>query len=365
MVSESELEGFRPNRYFARSWALLTRDRGWIKPVLVMTVALLVPVVGVLGVMGYALEWARLTAWGVNSAPKQRDVRVGQCIASGWRWFVVLLVWGIGMGLIAAVIDIVPLLGGLLAFLWSIATWILHVVVMVAALRATIYQRVRAGLRLSAIKEMVKRDPSGLMRIFGMILLGGLVIGVITFVVVIVCVMSMLPQLIYYAELASEFETILSPTMQATMALQMLLSVLGSMGPSLVVLALLDGFVSSVMALLSYTAVGLWMRQFHVDEWGAEKDPLPASVAAEAAATDPDDWSYPPAGAAASASAPAPDAAPAPESTPEPEESHGPILMPPAAPEAVEEAERRAEQSPFDASEPPAPDGDDPEQSEA
>ena len=47
MVGESELEGFRRDRYFARSWALLTRDRGWIKPVLLMTVSLLVPFVKV------------------------------------------------------------------------------------------------------------------------------------------------------------------------------------------------------------------------------------------------------------------------------------------------------------------------------
>ncbi len=53
MVDESELAGFRRDHYFARSWALLTRDRGWVKPVLLMTVALLVPIAGILGVAGY------------------------------------------------------------------------------------------------------------------------------------------------------------------------------------------------------------------------------------------------------------------------------------------------------------------------
>ena len=104
MVSEDELKGFRRDRYLARSWALLTRDRGWVKPVLLMTVAVLVPIVGLLGVLGYALEWARLTAWNVNAAPKQRGVDLGACIKSGWRGFVVMLVWGIVSGVVIAII---------------------------------------------------------------------------------------------------------------------------------------------------------------------------------------------------------------------------------------------------------------------
>ena len=66
--------------YYSRSWALLTRDKGWWKILLVAGIASFVPIVGPLGVFGYALEWARLTAWGVDASPKQKDVRVGECI---------------------------------------------------------------------------------------------------------------------------------------------------------------------------------------------------------------------------------------------------------------------------------------------
>ena len=142
MIMDNELEGFRRDRYFARSWALLTRDRGWVKPVLVLSVALLVPVVGLLGVLGYALEWARLTAWGVNASPKQRGVDVGACIKSGWRGFVVMLVWGIVSGVVIALAEALPLIGALVSLIWVFASFVYAVVMMVASLRATIYQKI-------------------------------------------------------------------------------------------------------------------------------------------------------------------------------------------------------------------------------
>ena len=183
MIEESELEGFRRDRYFARSWALLTRDRGWIKPVLVMTAAALVPFVGWLGVIGYVQEWARLTAWGVNAAPKQKGVRVGECIKSGWRAFVVILVWSLVNAAVAAVLSAVPLFGGLLGFAWTIFGIFVNLMVMVAVLRATIYQKIKAGLRVKTVWEMASHDVGGLARVLGILAVGGAILAVITFVV--------------------------------------------------------------------------------------------------------------------------------------------------------------------------------------
>jgi hypothetical protein len=76
---------FTGRNYFARSWTLLTRAKGWPKTVLLLCVASLVPIVGPLFSLGYIVEWARLTAWGVDAYPKQRGIRIGRCIASGWR----------------------------------------------------------------------------------------------------------------------------------------------------------------------------------------------------------------------------------------------------------------------------------------
>lgn len=275
MVTESELEGFRRDRYFARAWALLTRDHGWVKPVLVMTVALLVPVVGLFGVVGYIVEWARLTAWGANAAPKQRGVRVGACIRSGARAFVVCLVWGLASALISAVLGAVPLLGDLLSLAWWLFSLFLGLVTMVAVLRATIYQRVSAGLRPSVAWQMATHDAGGLARVFGILLAGGALIGVISTVVMLVTLVGMIPQMIYFVGYFAGVEPLASMTMRGVLALRFIAWLISSLGPALVVLVLIDGFVGVVTLSLGYTALGLWMRQFNVSAWGREEDPLP------------------------------------------------------------------------------------------
>ena len=104
MASNSE-------KYFSRSWALLTRDKGWFKPVILLALSCLVPIVGPLGVFGYMLEWARLTAWGVDAAPKQKGVNIGECISSGWRGFVAELGWNIIYFIIAGILSAISLFG--------------------------------------------------------------------------------------------------------------------------------------------------------------------------------------------------------------------------------------------------------------
>lgn len=296
MVSEAELEGFRRDRYFSRSWALLTRDKGWIKPVLVMTVALLVPVVGWMGVLGYIYEWARLTAWGVNAAPKQKDVRVGECIKSGARVFVVMLVWGIAMGFVGSLITLFPLLGGLLSFAWTIFSIFLGVLVGVAALRATIYQKLGAGFRFGAIWEMGTHDVSGVVRIAAISIVAGIVSGIIAFFVVIFLLASALPYLIAIYNMVMSYGDVMSSSMITQYAVQMILQTLTGILPALIVLALLMSFLAVLVSMVWVTAVGLWMRQFNVPAWGRDEDPLPPFV------TDPRD-TVPPSGPAYSAPA--------------------------------------------------------------
>lgn len=276
-MNDTELEGFRPDRYFARSWALLTRDRGWIKPVLVMVAACLVPIVGLLGVLGYAAEWARLTAWGVTSSPKQKGVRVGACIASGWRVFVVMLGWGLVIALVSGVLSTIPLLGSLLTFAWFVFSVFLGIMIMVAALRATIYQKIGAGFRISTIWQMVSSDVAGLVRIFGMQMAGDAISWAAGVVVMLLAVMTMLPRLLYYVDYVAEFDAIMSDSMRMSLFFDMIVEFLTVMGPFLIVVSVVSGIISIIMMLLGYTAVGLWMRQFNVPAWGRDEDPLPVT----------------------------------------------------------------------------------------
>lgn len=82
------------NLGFMSSWHMLTRDKGWVKPVLVLTLVGWIPILGQIVLMGYGLEWARLTAWGVDAAPKQRGVDYGKVLSTGGRAFLVSLSWG-------------------------------------------------------------------------------------------------------------------------------------------------------------------------------------------------------------------------------------------------------------------------------
>lgn len=341
MVNENELEGFRRDRYLARAWALLTRDRGWVKPVLVMTVALLVPVVGALGAIGYAVEWARLTAWGVNAAPKQRGVRVGECIRSGWRAFLVMLVWGVCWGVVRAVLARLPLVGDLADLLAALFQVFLSAVVAAAVLRATIYQRAVPGLRVKKVWEMVRHDPGGLARVMGIGLLGAALLAVIAGAIVSSALLSVLPHLVVAADYL-RYGTLLSSYAQGRIALQLLLSLVASMGPALLALLLVDGFVGVVFTLLCYTAVGLWMRQFDVPSWGRDEDPLPPFVSdprdAAPSASAAGSWQAPPQPGAASEGAsaqerPSPEpATPAAETSPAPETAQLPEPAPPTRP---------------------------------
>ena len=352
MVTNEELSGFRRDRYFARSWALLTQDRGWIKPVLLMAVALLVPVVGFLGVVGYLAEWARLTAWGINAAPKQKGVRVGECLASGWRVFVVMLGWGVCWEIIRRVLENVPLLGGLLSWVCWVVGFFVGGVILVAALRATIYQRLGAGYQLSNIKVMVTHDPAGLARVMGIGLLAYVIMSVVVFVVVLTALVSAFPQLAYLSGIFGSYYSYLSDAEQMGVAFRILGALVGTMGPALLLLLVIGTLWLAVVSAVLFTSVGLWMRQFNVSAWGKSEDPLPAFV------SDPRDQQegapapnmpVTPQAAAAEAQPVAPETVPAPQAAPAAASEQAapapsaPIPMPPAAPEVVAAAEEQAD----------------------
>lgn len=261
-------------RYFSRSWAMLTRDRGWFKPLLVMSAANLVPVAGALGNKGYGLEWARLTAWGVDSAPKQKGVKVGKCIASGWRGFVVSLVWGLVyllIMIIAGVLEnILPgLLGTLVSNLLALASTLFavvwSVVITAAEVRAAIYESIGAGLRFDSVFQMIKRDTNGFIRVVLISLVGTLIFMVAGFMMALVVAVMFVPTLIQLMSGDPNSYAIIA-TVATTIALAT---------PLIVICGYAIAFVANGLRLLVVNAVGLWMRQFNVAEWGRSEDPLP------------------------------------------------------------------------------------------
>lgn len=264
----SQNEGF-----WSRSWSLLTRDEGWFKPLLVLAAAQMVPIVGPFGTDGYALEWGRLTAWGVDAAPKQRNVDVGACIKTGARAFVVAL----GLGLVIAIIESIftNIFGELLGGLLSIAVSIFGIVVVrIASLRSAIYQRIGAGYQVNRIYDMIKRDHKGFLRLSGLIavmyIITAIVVSIVTSVLFAVRLGAVLPELIRLSNISGVDEAVVVELV--------LRSVAGAL-PMMFVLGYAICVLSMLVKLIETTSVSLWMRQFDVANWGESADPLPDTPA--------------------------------------------------------------------------------------
>lgn len=283
--------GFERGRYFSRAWSLLTREKGWWKPVAVCAAADLVPVAGPLGVLGYKLEWARLVAWGADVSPKRHGVRVGSCISSGWRGFLVLLVWSLVMGVIGGVCGALPLIGGLLSTLWTICCLYLGMVVSVATLRATIYQKAGAGFSWKNLVELGRRDPSGLLSILGWEMLCYLVIALVSGIVLSVTALGAMPRIISLASELGYYNSGLSPYGDleyyvTQLAMELFFYVIAAFGPTLIVLALIALVLRNGISMVVYAALGLWIRQFDVANWGRSEEPLPSTAFAGEKVTD-------------------------------------------------------------------------------
>ena len=323
--------------YAKRSWALLTQQKGWIKPVLVLAAAQFVPIVGGLGASGYALEWARLTAWGVDAAPKQKNVKVGPLIASGWRAFVVGLGWmlcfGLASGILNGIAELIPgAIGDLLvAFLTVVlggVQLLFATVISIARLRAAIYERIGAGYRIDRVFDMIKRDTTGFFHLVVIELVSGFVAAIVVVILIAIGTIAVLPAIVAASNASSEY------------AMAMMLA--QSLGGVLII-GLVLGYGLSIVAngyyLVFANAVALWMRQFDVPAWGKSEDPLPEPDARQASVAMPVAPVQPQSPAPQPQPQPQPQPAPQPVVVREPE----PVVAPEPLPEPQPEPEPPAE----------------------
>lgn len=287
------------NLGFLSSWHMLTRDKGWLKPVLVLTLVGWIPVLGQIALYGYGLEWARLTAWGIDAAPKQRGVDYGKLLSSGGRAFLVSLT----LGLVAtAVLQIVfpgtlylffgglaggGLMGsavmssfGVAASLASIAvSALLGSFVLAASLRATIYDSFSAGWRLDRLFQMILKDFGGFLKVFAVTLIGGAIAGLYALIVTFVSVALAAGGILSVAT----FKGISGHYAHGWGQLVEQILHIGA-GPLLLfvllmlLLAFIGGVIATAMNLVSMNAMGQWFCRFDVHRWGVSGDPLPEGV---------------------------------------------------------------------------------------
>ncbi len=277
MTDVTNLGGYEDGRYFGRAWALLTQQKGWWKPVLICAVAMLVPIVGPLAVFGYGLEWARRIAWGSTEAPS-RKVKVGNLIQSGWRGFVAALGWGIAAVVVARALDSVPAVGGLLSFAWDVFGIFLEMLILVASVRATIYQNFAAGYRAKTLWQMGARDPWGLVRIWLIRLVAIVAVVLVSLFILIPALFAIAPRLYDLADYAYTMSYYATKSQAVDLALEIVLYVLGSLASAFVAIAAVALVTASFMNLVVSCCIGLWLRQFNVPAWGRDEDPLPEGV---------------------------------------------------------------------------------------
>ena len=288
---------------FVSSWKMLTRDKGWIKPLLVLTLVSWIPILGQIAVLGYGLEWARLTAWGVDSAPKQRGVKYGKVLTTGGIALLVTITMGIVLGILnvllfggAYVGAAFPLFMGMTvtgvldslgtSLLWggfSLFPLLLMMVVNVffgtfisaAMMRATVYDSFSAGWRVDRLAQMVGRDVGGFFHTYAVSLIGGLVSGIVSGLVAFVGMLflGVGAFTLAYGMPTDGFSYDFGYVLLHMGAFPILMFVL------LAIVALFAVQVVGVaMQLVSINAVGQWFCRFDVNRWGVSSAPLPHDV---------------------------------------------------------------------------------------
>jgi len=315
------LNGYRRDRYFARSWALLTLEKGWWKPVLIMALFGLIPVVGILALVGYALETARVTAWGINAGPKQKDLKFGTYIVTGFKAVVIALAFGLAYSIATGILSFIPVINLILIPVFIVAAFVYPLCINVIQVRASVYGRISAGFAFKNIFEMIKHDMGGLFRIFGM----GIVLGIATSLIMGIiggsAAISMIVNIGTQALTIARTQNVTDQSQVGLIMLALLARGVIQMGPIFLIIGYIGNVVGLIVMLLMQNAIALWMRQFNVAAWGQSNDPLPPFI------NDPRD------GAAATYAAPAPVAPTAPAATVAP--AVAPVAVPVAAPVAT------------------------------
>ncbi|MBE6469366.1 MAG: DUF4013 domain-containing protein [Coriobacteriaceae bacterium] len=284
---------------FSASWKMLTRDKGWIKPLLVLTLVGWIPIVGQIAILGYALEWARLTAWGVESAPKQGKVDYGKIMRTGFVALLVMLSMGVALAIVNMILFAAPA-GAFAAFpmtsmfslfsrgaygilypLMLVVNLLLGTVISVAMMRAAVYDKFSAGWRLDRVFQMIGKDVGGFFRIFLVSLIGGLIEFAYSLVVGLIASMAFVGVVLGAAGAAAGYSSLSERAAERLLAETLLQ--MGS-GTALIVVVVgtilffIGGVIGTAVQLISINAVGQWFSRFDVQRWGLSSDPLPEGV---------------------------------------------------------------------------------------
>lgn len=289
--------------YFSAAWNDIKNSPGWFGKLLLLGLVSLIPVFGAIVVAGYLYGWARDMAWGVHS-PLPEHIFGNEDGRLYSRGFFVLVIglacsllpwvvdiigsvltggsfglwagWGYRSGFMSLPLGMASSLVGLVFFVLSIAASLFAVFFFwVGSMRMSIYGRLSAGFQFGKVWSMLRHDFNGIVRILGMAVLMGIAVtvvaSIITFLVVFVCMA------VGVAVTGGNLN------INASRPDAAIVSMVFAIGGVAVVLAVLAGFASMVMAMFVMAmvtrALGYWTRQFDVPAWRGQDDPMPFELA--------------------------------------------------------------------------------------
>jgi len=282
--------------YFAAAWADIKNSEGWISKTLLLTLLFCIPIFGPIVVYGYLYGWTREMAWNIH---KPLPARIfgnedGQLYRRGGFIFLVGLIVvlvaqllalpsnvssvqelnnlsnyavhptyasGLDVSVSYSPLGIFGAFGNVLSLAVSVfgAFWL-----MLAACRVCMYNTLGSAFEFKQLWAMFRYDGMGLLRIFGIVLLVG-VIGVVISLFALVPAAMFIGMAVLEA-FASAFTMTAPDINPAWVPIGTLLAVIGAF-----ILQLANVFATMLQA----RALGYWLRQFEVAEWGASTDPLP------------------------------------------------------------------------------------------
>lgn len=266
--------------YFSAAWGDITKSPGWFSKTLRMGLLCFIPIFGVLVVYGYLYGWARDIAWNVHRPMPEKIFgnEDGNLYKRGFFILVIGFVFSLIPGafsfltsmvtgvsfLGAATASSAPLGVGslLMALVFSLAGLVLTFAVVffywVGAMRCALYGTLSSGFQFGKIWAMLRYDFTGLLRIFGMSLICGAVVGIAAFILIGLSVT--LGVIFGVAFIQNETQVVIY-------TLVILLLIL--------VLCVVSSFISVLITALISRALGYWTRQFQVNLWGGQEDPMP------------------------------------------------------------------------------------------
>lgn len=271
--------------YFAAAWGDVTKSPGWFSKFLRLGLLLCVPVFGIMVLYGYLYSWARDIAWNVHRPLPDKIFgnEDGNLYKRGFFILVIAFVFSLIPEIFSVVTNSLSgvsfggamyhnhLTAGMGALfvgfmLWAVSMVLYFVVsffVWVGSMRTALYGTLSAGFQLSKIWSMMRYDFMGLLRIFAMNLICG-VIAAIGFTILGIVLALMIGA---FAGLFIAVGGDSTPALILPFVLAIIIVILAF----IVVCCVCCVFIEALLA----RALGYWTRQFQVNLWGGQEDPMP------------------------------------------------------------------------------------------